>query len=107
MPSNERPGVAELVRRFGQHDAAFTASGSAALEVAFEVLGVSAGDEVVIPDLGCHSIAAAVVRRGAVPVFVGVGPALTLGPDDVAAALSPRTRAIGRASCRERVFITV
>lgn len=94
MPSSERPGVAELVRRFGQPDAAFTASGSAALEVAFEVFGVSVGDEVVIPDLGCHSIAAAVVRRGAVPVFVSVGPALTLGPDDVAAALSPRTRAV-------------
>jgi hypothetical protein len=94
MPSSERPGVAELVHRFGQDDAAFTASGSAALELAFEVLGVGAGDEIVVPDLGCHSIAAAVVRRGAVPVFVGVGPALTLGPGDVAAGLSPQTRAV-------------
>ncbi|ROO86721.1 dTDP-4-amino-4,6-dideoxygalactose transaminase [Actinocorallia herbida] len=94
MPSSEHPGAVELARRFGQPDVVFTASGSAALEVAFEVLGVGAGDEVVVPDLGCPSIAAAVVRRGAVPVFVGVGPALTLSPDDVAAALSARTRAV-------------
>lgn len=94
MHSRKRQGVAELMRRFRQPDAAFTASGSAALEVAFEVLRIGAGDEVIVPDLGCHSVAAAVVRRSAVPVFVGVGPALTLTPDDVTSGLSPRTRAV-------------
>lgn len=86
--------VDELARRFGQPSAVFTASGSAAIEVALEVLGIGRGDEVVVPDVGCHSIGAAVVRQGAVPVFVGVGESLTLSSDDVSAALSPKTRAV-------------
>ncbi|MCZ0970404.1 DegT/DnrJ/EryC1/StrS family aminotransferase [Streptomyces albulus] len=55
---------------------------------------VGSGAEVVVPDVGCHSVAAAVVRVGAVPVFVGVGEGLTLHPPDVAAACSARTRAV-------------
>jgi dTDP-4-amino-4,6-dideoxygalactose transaminase len=94
MPSSEHPGAAELARRLGQPDITFTASGSAALEVALEVLGIGHGDEVVVPDIGCYSVAAAVVRCGAVPVFVGVGQELTLGPGDMTAALSARTRAV-------------
>jgi hypothetical protein len=94
MPSSDHPAAAELLARLARTGVAFTASGSAALEVAFEVLGVGLGDEVVVPDVGCHSIAAAVVRRGAAPVFTGVGPALVLGPEDVLAALSSSTRAV-------------
>ncbi|MCS0636935.1 DegT/DnrJ/EryC1/StrS family aminotransferase [Streptomyces sp. LP05-1] len=86
--------VAELPRRFGQPAAEFTASGSAALEVALELLEIGPGDEVVVPDVGCHSVAAAVVRVGAVPVFTGVGEALTLEPEHVAAACGSRTRAV-------------
>lgn len=86
--------VAEFMQLFGQPAVEFTASGSAALEVALEVLNIGRGDEVIVPDLGCHSIAAAVVRSGAVPVFVSIGEALTLDPEDVAAALSSATRAV-------------
>ncbi|WEH36592.1 DegT/DnrJ/EryC1/StrS family aminotransferase [Streptomyces sp. AM 4-1-1] len=86
--------VAGLLRRLGQPAAEFTASGSAALEVALDVLGAGPGDEVVVPDVGCHSIAAAVVRVGAVPVFVGVGEELTLSSGDVSAACTDRTRAV-------------
>ncbi|MQS05751.1 DegT/DnrJ/EryC1/StrS family aminotransferase [Streptomyces alkaliphilus] len=86
--------LAELPRRLGQAAVEFTASGSAALEVALEVVEVGSGDEVIVPDIGCHSVAAAVVRRGAVPVFVGVGEELTLTPDAVAAACTDRVRAV-------------
>ncbi|MEV0265454.1 DegT/DnrJ/EryC1/StrS family aminotransferase [Streptomyces sp. NPDC050617] len=86
--------VAELARRFGQPDAALTATGAAALEVALEILGIGRGDEVAVPDLGCHALAAAVVRAGATPVFIGVGASLTLNPADVAACWSRRTRAV-------------
>ncbi|MFD7668416.1 DegT/DnrJ/EryC1/StrS family aminotransferase [Streptomyces sp. NPDC059788] len=86
--------VAEVAHRFGQPAATLTATGAAALEVALEILGIGRGDEVAVPDLGCHSLAAAVVRAGATPVFVGVGESLTLDPDDVAACWSRRTRAV-------------
>lgn len=89
-----RSAVAELADRLGQPAAEFTASGTAAIEVALEVLRIGSGDEVIVPDLGCYSVAAAVIRRGAVPVFVGVGESLTLGPQDAAVALSRATRAI-------------
>ncbi|MFH8553559.1 DegT/DnrJ/EryC1/StrS family aminotransferase [Streptomyces celluloflavus] len=86
--------VQDLLHRLGRPAAEFCASGAAALEVALEVLEVGAGAEVVVPDAGCHSVAAAVVRAGAVPVFVGVGEELTLRPADVALACSERTRAV-------------
>ncbi|MFF8744075.1 DegT/DnrJ/EryC1/StrS family aminotransferase [Streptomyces californicus] len=86
--------VTELTRRMAQPAVEFTASGTAALEAALEVLGIGRGDEVVVPDVGCHSVAAAVVRRGAIPVFTGVGEALTLDPRGVALACGPRTRAV-------------
>ncbi len=89
-----REAVAELVRRFRQPAAEFTASGTAAIEVALEVSHVGPGDEVIVPDLGCYAVAAAVLRRGCVPVFVGVGESLTLEPQDVIAALSGMTRAV-------------
>ena len=85
--------VAELARRLGQSAVEFAASGSAALETALEILGVGPGDEVV-PDVGCRSVAASVVRRGVVPVFTGVGEALALGPGDIAAACGARPRAV-------------
>lgn len=86
--------VTELTRRMAQPAVEFTASGTAALEAALEVLGIGRGDEVVVPDVGCHSVAAAVVRRGAIPVFTGVGEALTLDPLGVSLACGPRTRAV-------------
>ncbi|MGY5309157.1 DegT/DnrJ/EryC1/StrS family aminotransferase [Nocardia gipuzkoensis] len=86
--------VQDLAGRFGQRAVEFTASGSAALEIALELLDIGHGDEVIVPDIGCHSVAAAVVRRGAVPVFVSVGEALTLSPNDVSVAVDRRTRAI-------------
>ncbi|MFB6570358.1 DegT/DnrJ/EryC1/StrS family aminotransferase [Streptomyces noursei] len=97
MPSTDPvvdAAVRDLLDRWGQPAAAFCASGGAALEAALEVLEVGGGAEVVVPDVGCHSVAAAVVRVGAVPVFVGVGEGLTLHPPDVAAACSARTRAV-------------
>lgn len=91
---SDEPGTRELCRRFRQPAAQLTASGSAALEVALEILSIGEGDEVIIPDIGCHSVGAAVVRSGATAVFVGVGDGLTLQPETVAQAYSARTRAV-------------
>jgi dTDP-4-amino-4,6-dideoxygalactose transaminase len=96
MPSSDRAraAVAELLVRFGQPAVELTASGTSAIEVALELLHIGHGDEVIVPDLGCHMIAAAVVRARAVPVFVGVGESLCLSPEDVDRGVSARTRAV-------------
>lgn len=90
-------------RLFAERFAAFhgvdhcipTSSGSSALLIAMEALGVGAEDEVIVPGLTWVANASAVLRANAVPVLVDVQPdTLCLSPDAVRAALSPRTRAI-------------
>ncbi len=70
-------------------------SGTTALELMVEGLGLSAGDEVIMPTFTIISCALAVVRAGAVPVLVDADP-LTWCMDTalVEARITPRTRAI-------------
>jgi dTDP-4-amino-4,6-dideoxygalactose transaminase len=69
-------------------------SGRAALELALRATGVGAGDEVVAPTFCCTSIVSPILAVGALPVLADVGDALTLRPDAVEAACTPRTRAV-------------
>jgi aspartate/methionine/tyrosine aminotransferase len=57
---------------------------------------VDPGDEVILSDPGYFHIPSAVLAAGGVPVPVPIGPATghRLDPDMVAAAITPRTRAI-------------
>lgn len=70
-------------------------NGTTALQVAVEAVGVSAGDEVIMPSFTIISCASAVVRVGAKPVLVDCDP-VTFCMDlaQVAAAITPRTKAI-------------
>jgi aspartate/methionine/tyrosine aminotransferase len=54
------------------------------------------GDEVVLGDPGYFHLPSAVLATGGVPVTVPIGPenGYRVDPDDVAAAITPRTRAI-------------
>lgn len=72
-----------------------TTSCTAALEMACLLLRIGPGDEVIMPSWTFCSTANAVALRGAVPVFVDVLDAtLNLDPERVAAAVTPRTRAV-------------
>jgi dTDP-4-amino-4,6-dideoxygalactose transaminase len=95
-----RGAVAELESRFaamtGRRYALALPSGTAALRVAFQVLGVGAGDEVIVEAYGWPAMAAAVRSLGATPVAVDIDPErLTADPGSVSSALTPRTRAVG------------
>lgn len=72
-----------------------TNSCTAALEMAFLLAEITAGDEVIMPSFTFVSTANAVVLRGGVPVFVDIR-ADTLNIDEqlIEAAITPRTRAI-------------
>ena len=65
---------ARLAALCGRRHAVAVASGTTALELALEVLGIGPGDEVLVPALTWPSPAHAVLRRGAVPVLVDVDP---------------------------------
>jgi len=79
----------------GVRHAVTVASGTAALELALEALGIGAGDEVIVPDLTFAAVAAAVTRVGASPVLVEVDDvSWCMDPGAVEAAISHRTGAI-------------
>ena len=85
-------GVAEL---FGKSRGIMVNSGSSALYLAVELLGLEPGDEVLTSPLTFSSDIAPLVRAGLVPVFVDVEPdAYNLDADAAAAMVGPRTRAI-------------
>ncbi|MFF4604078.1 DegT/DnrJ/EryC1/StrS family aminotransferase [Streptomyces sp. NPDC001339] len=73
----------------------FINSGTAGLFLAIEALGLGEGDEVVLPSMSFLAAANAVVASGAAPAFCDVDPR-TMNPtwEHVAAALTPRTRAV-------------
>ena len=71
------------------------ANGTDALVLVLDALGVGPGDEVICPAFTFYATAESVARRGATPVFADIDPAtLNLDPEDVAARITDRTRAI-------------
>lgn len=70
-------------------------NGTDALELALRALGISAGDEVIVPANSFIASALAVLRAGARPVLVDCDPVHGLiDPVHVGSRLGPRTRAI-------------
>jgi dTDP-4-amino-4,6-dideoxygalactose transaminase len=68
---------------------------TAGLHVGLIVLGVKPGDEVIVPSLTFCATANVVEHVGARPVLVDVLPdTLTLDPEAVARAITPRTKVI-------------
>lgn len=71
------------------------ASGTEALQLALLACGVGRDDEVITVAHTAMPTALAIAATGAIPVFVDVDPlTYTLRTDQLAAALSPKTRAI-------------
>jgi dTDP-4-amino-4,6-dideoxygalactose transaminase len=71
------------------------ANGTDALVLALDAMGIGPGDEVICPAFTFYATAEAIARRGATPVFADIEPAtLNLDPEDVAAKVTPRTRAL-------------
>ena len=68
---------------------------TAALHLALEAAGVSAGDEVITSPITFASTANVIVHRGARPVFVDVEPdTFNIDPSCIERAVTPRTRAL-------------
>jgi len=71
------------------------ANGTDALELTLRALGIGPGDEVITVPMTFFATAEAIVNVGARPVFVDVdGQTALMQPSGVAAAITPRTRAI-------------
>ena len=71
------------------------ANGTDALVLALDAMEIGPGDEVICPSFTFYATAEAIARRGATPVFADIDPATAnLDVEDVAARVTPRTRAI-------------
>jgi dTDP-4-amino-4,6-dideoxygalactose transaminase len=79
----------------GGVQAVAVSSNTAGMHLALEALGLAPGDEVIVPTLTFTATAEAVHHVGAEVVFVDVDErSLCIDPDKIAAAITPRTRAI-------------
>ena len=71
------------------------ANGTDAIVLVLRAMGIEPGDEVICPSFTFYATAEAIVQAGATPVFADIDPAtLNLDPEDVAARITARTRAI-------------
>jgi len=85
---------AEICRTFGSKYAQLTSSGTSALTTALTILGIGAGDEVIMPVFTFVASFEAALSVGAIPVLVDVDETLTLSPEAVRAAITPRTKCV-------------
>ena len=85
----------ELAAACGVKHAVGMSSGTSAISLGLQALGVKPGDEVIVPAFTYFATASAVVHGGATPVFADVEPArFGLDPAALEAAITPRTKAI-------------
>ena len=84
-----------VARACGVDHAVAVSSGTAAIHLALLALGIGPGDDVIVPAYTFPATANAVELCGANAVLVDVDPAtFNTTPEHVAAALTPRTRAV-------------
>lgn len=85
----------EAAAYLGTAAAVGVANGTDGLTIALRALGIGAEDEVITTPFTFYASAEAIVQAGARPVFVDIrSDTLTIDPDRIAAAITPRTRAI-------------
>ena len=84
----------EFAHLCGTRHAVAVNSGTDALVLALRCLGIGPGDEVITPPNSYLASASCIALAGAKPVFADVREDLNLDPKAVAAAITPRTRAI-------------
>lgn len=74
--------------------AQLTSSGTTALSTAMAVMGVGAGDEVIMPTFTFVASFEAIIAAGAIPVLVDIDETLCLDPKAVEAAITPNTKMV-------------
>ncbi len=79
----------------GRSYASAVSSGTTALRLTWEILGIGDGDEVVVPDLTMIAVASTLTQAGGTPVFADVDEFnYCIDPAQIKNLITPRTRAI-------------
>lgn len=85
---------AAICQTFGSKYAQLTSSGTSALTTAMQAMGIGYGDEIITPCFTFVASFEAILSVGAVPVLVDVDDTMTVDPEAVRKAITPRTKAI-------------
>ena len=86
---------AAFAKRYGTKHAIAVSSGTASIHCAMMALGISPGDEVIVPPITDMGSILPVLWQGAVPVFADLDPhTYNLSPDSVANLITDRTHAV-------------
>ncbi len=92
---NVKAFEAEAAEHLGVPRTVGVANGTDALVLALDAMEIGPGDEVICPSFTFYATAESIARRGATPVFADIDPVtLNLDPEDVAARVTDRTRAL-------------
>jgi dTDP-4-amino-4,6-dideoxygalactose transaminase len=84
-----------IARYVGASHAVAVNSGTSALHLCIRALGISEGEEVIVPSFAFIAVANVLRYERAVPVFVDIDPlSLNLDPARIEEAITSRTRAI-------------
>lgn len=95
MGAHVREFEEKLAALFGKPHGIMVNSGSSALLLGVEVLGLPEGSEVITPALTFSTTAACILRNRLVPAFVDVAPGTyCIDPAQVEAMITPKTRAL-------------
>jgi perosamine synthetase len=97
--SSEGPFVRKFEEEFsktvGRKYGITVTNGTAALEIAVRAIGISEGDEVIMPTFTIISCAEAVTRVGGIPVLVDSDPdTWNMCVDQIEGKITPKTKAI-------------
>jgi len=85
----------EFAERIGARHALAVSSGTAALQLALEAVGVTAGDEVLVPTMTFAATAEVVIHSGAKPVLMDCRPdTLNMDAGEIERKLTSRTKAV-------------
>jgi len=84
----------DLATFIGTHHVVALNSGTDALILGLKAMGIGPGDEVITPPNSFVASTAVIVAVGATPVFADVRDDQNIDPQAIAAAITPRTRAI-------------
>jgi len=85
---------AAISKQFNCRYTQLVSSGTTALTTAMSALGIGYGHEVIMPTFTFVASFEAVISVGAVPVLVDVDDTLTLNPEAVRKAITPKTKCI-------------
>jgi len=93
-PQKARTFEEEFQKFMGVKYALGVTSGTAALHVAINALGVGPGDEVILPAETWHSDYNAIIMTGALPVFCEINETFAMDPEDLRRKITPDTKVV-------------